>query len=199
MTICGIDETGYGSAVAEVYVGCCILDPDQPIDGLADSKTLTAKRRKILSEIIKEKALAWSIATASLKEIEDLNVLHATHRAMARAVEALKIKPDKALVDGNRLPPLSIPAEAIIKGDAKIPAISAASILAKVARDEALIEYHRQYPQYGFDKHKGYLTAAHMAALKQFGPSPIHRRDYEPIRALLHPEPPGPFQQELPL
>ena len=187
---CGIDETGYGSAVAEVYVGCCILDPDRPIQGLADSKTLTAKRRKILSVEIKEKAMAWSIATASLEEIEKLNVLHATHLAMARAVEGLKIKPGIALIDGNRLPPLSIPAQAIVKGDAKIPSISAASILAKVARDEALIQYDQQYPQYGFAAHKGYLTAAHLAALKKFGPCPLHRKGYEPIRTLLNP-PPG--------
>jgi ribonuclease HII len=193
---CGIDETGYGSAVAEVYVGCCILDPARPIKGLADSKTLSPKRRKALSLEIMEKAMAWSIATASLEEIEKHNVLHATHLAMARAVNGLKIKPDMALVDGNRLPPLSIPARAIIKGDATVPAISAASILAKVARDEALIELHREYPQYGFDRHKGYLTAAHMDALKKYGPSPIHRRTYEPIRALIEAEA-KPLQQTL--
>ena len=187
---CGIDETGYGSGVAEVYVGCCILDPARPIQGLADSKTLTAKRRKVLSDEIKEKALAWSIATASLEEIEKFNVLHATHRAMARAVAGLKVKPDFALIDGNRLPPLPIPARAIIKGDATIPAISAASIIAKVARDEALIEYHKVYPQYGFDKHKGYLTPAHLAALKKHGPCPIHRVGYAPVRELLAPASP---------
>jgi ribonuclease HII len=181
---CGIDETGYGSAVAEVYVGCCILDSNRPIQGLADSKVLSPKRRKELSLEIREKAMAWSIATASLDEIEKHNVLHATHMAMARAVAGLGMKPDLALVDGNRLPPLPIPARAIVKGDATVPVISAASILAKVARDEALIQLHELYPQYGFNRHKGYLTAAHMDALKKYGPSPLHRKGYEPIRAL---------------
>jgi ribonuclease HII len=185
MVVCGVDETGYGSAVAEVYVGACVLDPARPIPGLADSKTLTARRREALSKEIREKALAWCIATASLEEIEQHNVLHATHLAMARAISGLKVKPDIALIDGNRLPPLDIPARAIIKGDATIPAISAASILAKVARDEALVQYHQQYPQYGFAQHKGYLTRAHMAALRKFGPCPLHRKSYAPIRKLL--------------
>ena len=184
---CGVDETGYGSAVAEVYVGACILDPARPIRGLADSKTLAPKRRRELSEEIREKAMAWHIATASLEEIEKYNVLHATHLAMARAVQGLRVKPDIALIDGNRLPFLAIPARAIVKGDAKIPAISAASILAKVARDEALVQYDRQYPGYGFAAHKGYLTSAHLAALRKLGPCAIHRKSYAPIKALLSP------------
>ncbi len=188
MVECGVDEAGIGSAVAEVYVGCCILDPTRRIRGLADSKVLTPKRRTELRAEILEKALAWSIATATLEEIDAFNVLRATHLAMVRAVAALKIKPDIALIDGNKLPPLAIPTRAIVKGDAKIPVISAASILAKVARDEALLKYHEVYPQYGFADHKGYLTAAHLAALKQHGPCPIHRKAYAPVKALLVPE-----------
>jgi ribonuclease HII len=193
---CGVDETGYGSAVAEVYVGACILDPARPIAGLADSKVLRPKRREELSQEIQEKALAWCIATASLEEIEKFNVLHATHLAMARAVAGLKVKPEMVLVDGNKLPPLKIPARAIVKGDATVPAISAASIIAKVARDAALVRYHQLYPQYGFDEHKGYLTAAHMAALKKYGPCPLHRKGYAPIRQLLEPGS-GPVQSQL--
>ena len=183
---CGIDEAGVGSAVAEVFVGCCILDPARPIRGLADSKTLTARRREELSVEIQEKALAWCVTMATLEEIETLNVLHATHQAMVRAVAGLKIKADVALVDGNKIPPLGIPTRAIVKGDAKIPAISAASILAKVARDAALVKYHAVYPLYGFAEHKGYLTADHLAALFQHGPCPIHRKTYAPVRTLLN-------------
>lgn len=194
--VCGVDETGYGSAVAEVYVGACMLDPARPIAGLADSKALRPKRREELSQEIQEKAMAWCIATASLEEIDQYNVLHASHLAMARAVAGLKVKPQLVLVDGNKVPPLPYPTRAIIKGDATVPAISAASILAKVARDAALVRFHDLYPQYGFDVHKGYLTAAHMAALKKHGPCPLHRRSYEPIRQLLEPQS-GPVQREL--
>jgi ribonuclease HII len=182
---CGVDEVGIGSAIAEVYAACCILNPARRINGLRDSKQLTPQRRKELSDRIKERALDYCIATASLEEIERFNVLGATMLAMARAVEGLKLTPDIVLIDGKHMPRLSVPARTIIKGDAKVRCISAASILAKVARDEAMLTYHEQYPQYRFDEHKGYLTRAHFAALKEFGPCAIHRRSYEPIRLLL--------------
>ena len=182
---CGCDETGRGSAVAEIYVAAVILDPLHPIQGLRDSKKLSVKKREFLAKEIKEKALSWCVATASLEEIEKLNVLHATLLAMKRAIEGLHIKPDKALIDGNQAPLLAIPTETIIKGDDKIPAISAASIIAKVDRDHAMLAYHSLYPMYGFDKHKGYLTAGHMEALCKYGPCPLHRKTYAPIRRLL--------------
>lgn len=182
---CGVDEVGIGSAIAEVYAASCILNPARRINGLRDSKQLTPQRRKELSDRIKERALDYCIATASLEEIERFNVLGATLLAMARAVEGLKIKPDIVLIDGNRMPKLSLPARTIVKGDTKVKCISAASILAKVARDEAMLKYHEQFPQYGIAEHKGYLTEAHFAALKQFGPCPIHRKSYEPVRMLL--------------
>ena len=183
---CGVDECGIGSAIAEVYAASCVLNPNRPVEGLADSKKLSPKRRKELSDELKEKALDYCVATASLEEIEQLNVLYASHLAMKRAIDGLRIRPDIVLIDGNKLPKgLTVPARAIVKGDATVAVISAASILAKVARDEAMLKYHEQYPQYGIDGHKGYLTAPHLAALKQHGPSPVHRKSYAPIRALL--------------
>lgn len=182
---CGVDEVGRGAACSEIYVGACILDPRNSIEGLRDSKKLSPKRREALVEEIKQKALCWNIATASLEEIETLNVLNATLLAMKRAVEGLRIRPDRVFVDGNKLPVLDIPAEAIIKGDDLIPSISAASILAKVARDRVMVDWHKVYPQYGFDKHKGYLTKEHLDALQLYGPCPIHRKTYAPIRKLL--------------
>ncbi len=184
---CGVDEVGIGSAVAEVYAAACILDPAKAIDGLRDSKQLTAARRRELNEQIRERALDFCIATASLKEIEELNVFGATMLAMQRAVGGLKLRPGLVLIDGNRMPKLPFPARTIVKGDAKVPVISAASILAKVARDEAMTKYHEAFPGYGFAENKGYLTQAHLAALKELGPCAIHRRGYEPIRALLEP------------
>jgi ribonuclease HII len=185
---CGVDEVGIGSAIAEVYAAACILDPARRINGLRDSKVLTADRRKQLSDRIKERAIDFCIATASLEEVNQLNVFGATMLAMQRAVEGLKVKPDIVLIDGNRMPRLSIAARTIIKGDAKVRAISAASILAKVARDEAMLRYHEQFPNYGFAANKGYLTEFHLATLKQFGPCPIHRKHYAPVRALLEDE-----------
>ena len=185
LTECGVDEVGIGSAIAEVYAAACILDPVRRINGLRDSKQLTAARREQLSDRIKERALDFCIATASLEEVNQLNVFGATMLAMQRAVEGLKLKPDIVLIDGNRMPRLSIPARTIIKGDAKVRSISAASILAKVARDEAMLKYHEQFPNYGFCENKGYLTEFHLATLKQFGPCPIHRKNYAPVRALL--------------
>lgn len=183
---CGVDEVGIGSAIAEVYAAACILDPARRINGLRDSKQLTAQRRQELSERIQERALDFCIATASLDEIHRLNIFGATMLAMQRAVAGLKLKPGLVWVDGNRLPRLPFPARAVVKGDAKVRAISAASILAKVARDLAILEYHERYPQYGFADNKGYLTEFHLAALKRFGPCPVHRQDYEPIRLLLN-------------
>ncbi|MDQ0215107.1 ribonuclease HII [Oikeobacillus pervagus] len=185
MIVCGVDETGRGSAISGVWVGACILDPNNPIEGLKDSKKLSAKRREELAEEIKSKALSWSINIASLEEVENLNVLNATLLGMKRAVESLNIQPNKVFIDGNRIPDINIPAEAIVKGDDLIPSISAASIIAKVERDKAIKELHQMYPQYGFDKHKGYLTKAHMEALSKYGPCPIHRKTYGPIRELL--------------
>ena len=183
--VAGADEVGLGSAAYSVYSAAVILDPERPVRGLADSKKLTPKRRRELSEELKEKALAWCVAVASLEEIETLNVRRAALLAMRRAVEGLCVTPDLVFVDGNLLPDLSIPAHAVIRGDDAIDCISAASIVAKVARDEAMQECHRQYPQYGFDSHKGYLTATHRAALKEHGPCPLHRKTYAPVRELL--------------
>jgi ribonuclease HII len=183
--VAGADEVGLGSAAYDVYSAAVILDPERPIEGLKDSKKLLPKKRQSLSEEIKEKALAWCVATANLEEIETLNVRRAALLAMKRAIEGLSVIPDAVLVDGNLLPDLSIPAQAVIKGDETIDCISAASIIAKVARDEAMMECHRLFPQYGFDAHKGYMTAAHLAALLEHGPCPIHRRTYAPIRKIL--------------
>lgn len=186
LLVCGCDEVGRGAGAGELYVSAVILDPARPIRGLADSKKLTSARREELSEKIKSHALDWKIETASLEEIERLNVLHATLLAMERAVRGLRIRPARILIDGNKKPKiLDIPVAAIVKGDSKVKAISAASILAKVARDAAMVEYHRVYPQYAFDVHKGYLTRQHMEALRKFGPCPIHRKTYAPIRELL--------------
>jgi ribonuclease HII len=179
---CGCDEAGRGAGAAEVYVAAVVLNPEYFIKGLADSKTLTARKREALSREIKLYALSWCIDKASLEEIDRLNVLHATLLAMKRAVYGMEIKPDRVLVDGNHAPKLDIPVEAIVKGDSKIPAISAASILAKVARDEAMIQYHSIYPEYGFNIHKGYFTKEHMEALRKYGPCAIHRKTYSPIR-----------------
>ncbi len=194
---CGVDEVGIGSAIAEVYAAACILDPVKRINGLRDSKQLTAARRAQLSERIKERALDFCIATASLEEVNRLNVFGATMLAMQRAVEGLKLRPDIVLIDGNRMPKLSIPARTIVKGDAKVRSISAASILAKVARDEAMLKYHEQFPNYGFAENKGYLTEFHLATLKQFGPCPIHRRNYAPVRVLLEGGEPAELNLEL--
>jgi ribonuclease HII len=182
---CGVDEVGIGSAIAEVYAAACILDPVKRINGVRDSKQLTADRRKQLSDRIKQRALDYCIATASLEEVNQLNVFGATMLAMQRAVAGLKLKPDIVLIDGNRMPNLPIPARTIVKGDAKVRSISAASILAKVARDEAMLKYHEQFPNYGFADNKGYLTEFHLATLKEFGPCPVHRKNYAPIKLLL--------------
>lgn len=183
--VCGVDEAGRGPLAGAVFAAAVILDPSKPIEGLRDSKKLTEARRNLLAEQIKSNALAWAIAQCSEQEIDQLNILQASMLAMRRAIEGLRIVPTLALVDGNRCPVMSIRSEAIIKGDDKVPAISAASILAKTARDASLIALHQQYPHYAFDQHKGYPTALHLERLRQHGVSPVHRKSYAPVRELL--------------
>ena len=187
--ICGVDEAGRGPLVGSVVAGAVVLDPNQPIIGLRDSKKLSPARREQLYAEIMQKARAWGIGQASPNEIDTLNILQATMLAMRRAIEVLSERlgewPSKALIDGNRCPILPIASEAIIKGDAKEPAISAASIIAKVTRDQQMQVLHAQYPQYGFNQHMGYPTEAHMQALKQYGPCEEHRRTFSPVRDLI--------------
>lgn len=182
---CGVDEAGRGPLAGPVYAAAVILDPQRPIVGLADSKKLSEHKRDALAILIRERSLSWGIASASVAEIDELNILQATLLAMRRAIEALALPPDEALIDGNRCPLLAIPARAIVRGDATEPAISAASILAKTARDAYMLTIHEAYPQYGLDRHKGYDTPAHRAALARHGPAPFHRRSFAPVRALL--------------
>ena len=181
----GVDEAGRGPLAGAVYAAAVILDPARPVDGLADSKALTAARRESLAEQIQAHALGWCIASASVDEIDTLNILRATMLAMQRAVEGLPYAPQVAMVDGNQAPRLRCTVQTVIKGDALVPAISAASILAKTARDADLLRLHAQYPQYGFDQHKGYGTALHLARLREHGPCPEHRRSFAPVRKLL--------------
>ena len=177
----GVDEAGRGPLAGPVVAAAVILDDRAPIKGLADSKVLTALKRERLYDEIRAKALCCSIALASVEEIDTLNILQATMLAMQRSVEGLRLKPTKVLVDGNRLPSLKVLAEAIVSGDARVPAISAASILAKVTRDRMLQELHVQHPDYGFDRHKGYGTAQHLKALETLGPLAAHRRSFAPV------------------
>lgn len=183
--ICGVDEAGRGPLAGSVFAAAVILDPTKHIEGLRDSKKLSEARRIVLADQIKTNALAWSIAYCSETEIDAINILQASMLAMRRAVEGLKIVPTLALIDGNRCPVMPVRSEAIIKGDDTVPAISAASILAKTARDAALMELHEQYPVYGFDQHKGYPTALHLERLRQHGVSPVHRKSYAPVKELL--------------
>lgn len=180
----GVDEAGRGPLAGPVVVAAVILDPSRPIAGLADSKALSAKRREALAGLIRERALAHAVIEVSAAEIDRLNILAATLAGMVRALAALSPAPELALIDGSQLPKgLSLPARAIVGGDASEPCISAASILAKTVRDAGLIELDRRYPQYGFAKHKGYPTAEHLAALREHGPCPEHRLSYAPVRA----------------
>ena len=183
--IAGVDEAGRGPLAGPVVAAAVILDELKPIRGLKDSKVLTALKRERLFDEIHAKALCLSIAQASVEEIDMLNILQATLLAMKRAVEGLRLRPNKVLVDGNQLPQLRIQAEAIIRGDATVKAISAASILAKVHRDRLCVELHREHPQYGFDGHKGYSTPEHLAALREHGACPHHRRSFAPVRETL--------------
>jgi len=185
--VCGVDEAGRGPLCGPVVAAAVILDPARPIDGLADSKKLTEAARERLAPLIRERALAWAIAEASVEEIDRLNILHATMLAMQRAVMALGTAPAEVRIDGNRCPKLPYPARAIVKGDATESAISAASILAKTARDAVMRALDTQWPQYGLAAHKGYPTAAHLAALEAHGVQAFHRRSFAPVRKLLEP------------
>ncbi len=176
--ICGVDEAGRGPLAGPVCAAAVILHPNQIIEGVNDSKKLTEKKREALFGVIKKDALAYSIAFATVEEIEEMNILNATMLAMRRAVEGLEVPADYAMIDGNRLPPLDIPCEYVIKGDAKSASIAAASILAKVSRDRLCYEYAVKYPQYGFEKHKGYGTKAHTEAILEYGPCEIHRMSF---------------------
>ncbi|KDE40492.1 MAG: ribonuclease HII [Nitrincola lacisaponensis] len=186
--VAGVDEVGRGPLVGPVVAAAVILDPARPIDGLADSKKLSEKRRNQLDQLIRERALAFAVASASVVEIDKLNILHASLLAMRRAVEQLSLRPDAVLVDGNRCPELDLPCQAVVGGDALHANISAASILAKVARDKMMLELHQSYPDYGFDQHKGYPTRAHLQALERLGPLTEHRRSFRPVRQLLQGE-----------
>jgi ribonuclease HII len=181
----GVDEAGRGPLAGAVYAAAVILDPAQPIEGLADSKVLSEKRREALAPVIQQRALAWCVAFATTQEIDQLNILQATLLAMQRAVQGLSVAPQLAWVDGNQAPRLACRVQTVVKGDSLVPAISAASILAKTARDAELLRLHGLYPSYGFNLHKGYGTALHMARLKEFGPCPAHRRSFAPVRRLL--------------
>ena len=183
--LAGVDEAGRGPLMGPVVAAAVILDELKPIKGLADSKKLSALRREALYDEIRAKALCFSIAQASAEEIDSINILQATMLAMKRAVEGLRLKPHKVLVDGNRLPQLVILSEAIVGGDALVPAISAASILAKVYRDRWCADFHLEYPQYGFAGHKGYCTVQHLAALREHGACPQHRRSFAPVAEVL--------------
>jgi len=190
--VAGVDEAGRGPLAGPVYAACVVLNPRRGIDGLADSKVLSPRRREELAGRIRAEALAWAVEAADVDEIDSLNILWATMAAMKRAVDRLGMVPDEVLVDGNRLPPeLAVPARAIVRGDATVPAISAASILAKVARDAHMIALHEAFPHYGFDRHKGYPTAEHFAALERHGPCPHHRRTFSPVRACEADDEPG--------
>jgi ribonuclease HII len=183
--IAGVDEVGRGPLAGDVVAAAVILDPARPIEGLRDSKKLSEKRREELAVEIRERALAWAVTRASVAEIDQLNILHASMLAMKRAVEALEPQPGYVLVDGNRLPVWNYASEPVVKGDDRVPAIAAASILAKVQRDNELIALEEQYPGYGFARHKGYPTKAHLAALRELGVTPVHRRSFGPVRDLL--------------
>ncbi|SEH91463.1 RNase HII [Rheinheimera pacifica] len=188
--ICGVDEVGRGPLIGAVVTAAVILDPNKPIAGLTDSKKLSEKRRTELAELIKQNALCWALGRAEPAEIDQLNILHATMLAMRRAVAALSIQPEWVLVDGNRTTDFGVPASAVVKGDLLVPEISAASILAKVARDTEMHTLHQAYPDYGFAAHKGYPTAAHLAAISAHGVLSEHRRSFKPVRQMLE-------QQEL--
>lgn len=183
--ICGVDEAGRGPLAGAVFAAAVILNPNHPIAGLADSKKLTEKKRDALAIEIKTHALSWAIASCSAEEIDEINILQASLLAMQRAIEKLQLKPDLVKVDGNQCPKIALPCEAIVKGDSKVQAISAASILAKTARDAELYALDIKYPQYGFAKHKGYPTPYHLEMLSLHGVSEIHRKSYAPVKVLL--------------
>ena len=182
--VCGVDEAGRGPLAGPVVASAVILDPRNPIPGLNDSKKLSAKRREALAIEIRAKALAWAVAEASVEEIDRINILQASLLAMQRAVASLTVRPEKALIDGNRCPVLDCPAEAVIGGDGKVASIAAASILAKTVRDAGMLVLHAEFPMYGFDRHMGYPTAFHLQALREHGASRVHRRSFAPVAQL---------------
>jgi len=183
--IAGVDEVGRGPLVGDVVTAAVILDPNNPIDGLTDSKKLSEKKLALLFDQINEKALAVSIGRSSPEEIDELNILHATMLAMQRAVQGLPIQPNFVFIDGNRCPDLQMPSEAIVKGDLRVAEISAASIIAKVTRDREMVELDTRYPQYGFAKHKGYPTKAHFEAIQEYGVTAEYRKSFKPVKAIL--------------
>jgi len=185
--IAGVDEAGRGPLAGPVVVAAVILDEHTELQGLDDSKRLTAARRETLFALICEQALAWSVVEVSVDEIDRINILQATLKGMQKAVNKLQPRPQRILIDGNRAPPLAGDVRTIVQGDRLVPAISAASVLAKVSRDRRMQEWHNQFPQYGFDRHKGYPTADHLLQLERFGPCIIHRRSFAPVRKLLQP------------
>lgn len=185
MHVAGVDEAGRGPLAGPVVTAAVILDPENPIEGLADSKKLSAKKRANLEVEIKEKSLSWALGRAEIDEIDELNILHATMLAMKRAVESLDLMPGMVLIDGNRCPEVNMKVQAIVKGDQRVEAISAASILAKESRDREMIRLDREYPGYGFSVHKGYPTRAHIQALEDMGVSSVHRRSYGPVKRML--------------
>ena len=184
LLICGVDEAGRGPLAGPVFAACVVLRDDDAISGLADSKKLSPARREELAVQIRSRAAAWAIASASVEEIDTHNILRASLLAMRRAVEQLTVEPHQVLVDGLHCPQVRFPVTAVVRGDNTIAAISAASILAKTARDAVMLELHARYPDYGFDRHKGYPTPYHLAALRRCGVSPVHRRSFAPVRAL---------------
>ena len=183
MRICGVDEAGRGPLAGAVFAAAVILNPARPIVGLADSKMLSEKRRDALAMMIREHAMAWCVAVASVEEIDSINILQATLLAMKRAVEGLGMTPDEVVIDGLHVPEIAMRSRALVRGDRLMGEISAASILAKTSRDAEMVAMHQQYPHYGFAQHKGYGTAAHLQALHGHGPCPIHRRSFAPVRA----------------
>jgi len=183
--ICGVDEAGRGPLAGPVFAACVVLNPAHKIEGLSDSKKLSVKKRNALTHIIKTNSMAWAIASASVEEIDQLNILQASLLAMKRAVESLPFTPDKVLVDGSHSPRLDLTVHAIVKGDSLVPEISAASILAKTARDAEMWALHKSFPNYGFDQHKGYPTKKHIVALQVHGISAVHRRSFSPVRKLI--------------
>ena len=183
--ICGVDEAGRGPLAGPVFAACVVLNPAHKIEGLSDSKKLSEIKRNVLTHIIKTNSMAWAIAYASVEEIDQLNILQASLLAMKRAVESLPFTPDKVLVDGSHSPRLDLTVHAIVKGDSLVPEISAASILAKTARDAEMWALHKSFPNYGFDQHKGYPTKKHIVALQVHGISAVHRRSFSPVRKLI--------------
>lgn len=183
--ICGVDEAGRGPLAGPVFAAAVVFRDDYPLEGMADSKVLGARRREKLAAMIREQSLAWAIAQATVEEIDTLNILQASLLAMRRAVLTLGLSPSLVLVDGNQRPRLDFPIRTVVRGDSSVPQISAASILAKTARDSEMLRLHELYPQYGLDRHKGYPTAFHLSAIKTFGVCEIHRRSFAPVRNAL--------------